>query len=109
MDKNDFIEGIHLIQDNYNTKFSSDKLKMWWNELKGMSKNEYIDSVKEQIATNKYTPKVAEIKGRKSISQLRDMNLNSSFCYKNLRELCEEQHEKNFDISTGEELEPFKS
>lgn len=64
MNKTEFMEGIHLLQNNYNQKFTTEKLKLYYENLKEMSKESYLKSIKKLIRTNKYMPNVAEILGK---------------------------------------------
>jgi hypothetical protein len=64
MNKNEFMEGIHILQNNYNQKFSTEKLKLYYENLKEMSQDSYIKNIKKLIKTNKFMPNVAEILGK---------------------------------------------
>ena len=54
MDKTEFIEGIHILQNSYNQKFSKEKLQIWWEDLKEIDKDKYINAIKSLKSKNKY-------------------------------------------------------
>jgi hypothetical protein len=62
MTKSEFMEGIHILQNNYNQKFSADKLKIYYENLKDMNKDKYIENIKKLVKTNEYMPNVAQIR-----------------------------------------------
>ena len=49
MNKVEFMEGIHILQDNYNRKLTSSQLRLYYDNLKDMSKEKYISNIKEYI------------------------------------------------------------
>lgn len=65
MNKIEFMEGIHILQDNYNQKFSAEKLKLYYENLKNMNHKKYINKINELIKTNKFIPNIAEILDKK--------------------------------------------
>ena len=65
MNKTDFMEGIHILQNAYNQKFSADKLRVYYEALKDMKKEQYINNIKQQIKLNTFMPNVAQIKNEK--------------------------------------------
>lgn len=67
MNKNEFMEGIHILQNNYNQKFSTEKLRLYYENLKEMKKETYINNINELIKTNKFMPNIAEILNRKEL------------------------------------------
>ena len=42
MNKIEFMEGVHILQDNYNRTLSETQLKLFYENLKDMSKDKYI-------------------------------------------------------------------
>lgn len=62
MNKADFMEGIHILQNNYNKKLTIDQLKLFYESLKDMEKNTFIANIKEQIKINPYIPNIAQIR-----------------------------------------------
>lgn len=62
MNKADFMEGIHILQNNYNKKLTIDQLKLFYESLKDMEKNTFIANIKEQIKNNPYMPNIAQIR-----------------------------------------------
>lgn len=61
MDKTEFMEGIHILQDNYNRKLTSSQLRLYYDNLKNMSKDRYISNIKEYIKTNSFMPTISQI------------------------------------------------
>ena len=56
MDKKEFMEGIHLIQNAYNQKFSTEKLKLYYENLQDMDKEQYIKNIKQLIKDSEFVP-----------------------------------------------------
>ena len=63
MNKSEFMEGIHILQNNYNQTFSKDKLRLYYENLKDMEKEEYLHHINELIKIKTYLPNIAEIRG----------------------------------------------
>jgi len=63
MTKADFMEGIHLIQNNYNKKLTTEQLKLFYENLKDMSKDRYIANIKQHIKSNQFMPNIAQLRG----------------------------------------------
>lgn len=61
MNKVEFMEGIHILQDNYNRKLTSSQLRLYYDNLKDMSKDKYISNIKEYIKTNSFMPTISQI------------------------------------------------
>lgn len=62
MNKQEFYEGIKKIELAYNTKFGKEKLAEWFEALKDMDYNSYINRIQELKKTSKYIPNIAEIR-----------------------------------------------
>lgn len=62
MSLDDFMEGIHILQNNYNQKFSKDKLKLFYENLQDMPRDKYINNIKELIKTSQFVPSIAQIR-----------------------------------------------
>lgn len=60
--KNEFMEGIHILQDNYNRKLTGDQLRLYYENLKDLSKEKYINNIKEIIKNVPYMPNIAQIR-----------------------------------------------
>lgn len=60
--KNEFMEGIHILQDNYNRKMTGTQLKLFYENLKDMNKDKFISNINEYIKTNSYMPTIAQIR-----------------------------------------------
>ena len=61
MNIDDFFEGIHILQINYGQIFSKEKLDLYYENLKEMKKNDYLDNINNLIKTSKFMPNIAEI------------------------------------------------
>lgn len=61
MDKPEFIQGIQKIELAYNTKFTREKLELWYSKLKKMDSRRYLEKIDKLISENKYIPNIAEI------------------------------------------------
>lgn len=64
--KNDFMEGIHILQNNYNKKLTREQLILFYENLKDMNKNKYISNIQEIIKTNSFIPNIAQIRNETS-------------------------------------------
>ena len=62
MNKIEFMEGVHILQDNYNRTLSETQLKLFYENLKDMSKDKYISNIKEHIKTNSFMPTISQIR-----------------------------------------------
>ena len=62
MNTNDFKEGIELLQNNYHKTFSTEQLKLYYENLKDMSKDKYLSNIKSNIKNNPYMPNIAQIR-----------------------------------------------
>lgn len=68
MDKKEFMEGINILQDNYNKKFSVNQLKLFYENLKDLSKETYLKNINDAVRNNKFMPNVADLRNN-SIEQ----------------------------------------
>ena len=62
MNKSEFMEGIHRLQNAYNIKFETEKLRFWYEKLKDMSQEEYLKNIDFQIKTNHFMPNIAQVR-----------------------------------------------
>ena len=83
MSIDDFMEGIHILQDAYNQKFSKEKLNLFYENLKDMAKHKYIGNIKKLVKTSQFMPNIA---------QIRNENLNNCNDF-------EQRDYHNFDFS----------
>ncbi len=91
MNKVEFMQGIHILQDNYNRKLTGTQLKLFYENLKDMDKSIYISNIKEYIKTNSFMPTISQIRNeqRKQFAnyEQRDYsNLDFSKFYANREE-----------------------
>ena len=89
MNKVDFMEGIHILQDNYNQKFSKERLNLYYENIKDIDKNYYIEQIKELVRTNSFIPNIAQIRGEQKKQycnykqrDYKDFNWNSLYANK---------------------------
>lgn len=62
MTKAEFMEGIHMLQDNYNKKYTVNQLRLIYESLKDMNTEQYIKNIKEHIKSSQYLPNIAQIR-----------------------------------------------
>ena len=60
--KTEFMEGIHILQDNYNKKMSGTQLKLFYEHLKDMNKDKFLSNINEYIKENTYMPTIAQLR-----------------------------------------------
>lgn len=65
MNIDDFMQGIHILQNNYNRKFSKEQLKLYYENLKDMSAEKYIANINRHIKSSTFMPTIAEIRDDK--------------------------------------------
>ena len=63
MSIDDFMEGVHILQNTYNQKFSKDKLKLFYENLKDMNKDRYITNINQFIKKSQFMPNIAQLRG----------------------------------------------
>ena len=66
MDKTEFMEGIHILQNNYNKTLSTEQLKLYYEHLKDLSIDRFIDNVKQAIKTNPFMPNIAQLRNEQN-------------------------------------------
>lgn len=66
MTKIEFMEGIHILQNNYGKKLTTEQLRLFYENLKDLSKDRYMQNIKEHIKTNAFMPNIAQIRNEKS-------------------------------------------
>lgn len=91
MNKVEFMEGIHILQDNYNRKLTGTQLKLFYENLKDMNKDRYISNIKEYIKTNSFMPTISQIRNEQrkqfaNYEQRNYSNLDFSKFYANREE-----------------------
>ena len=64
MDKSEFMEGVHLLQNAYGRKLTAEQLKLYYDNLKDLEKDIFIKNIKEQIKTNPFMPTVANLRNK---------------------------------------------
>ncbi len=47
--KEDFMKGIHILQDNYHRKMTGEQLKLFYENLKDMDKDKFISNINQYI------------------------------------------------------------
>ncbi len=111
MTKNEFIKVMNKLQNNFSKKIDSETYKLYWNEFKDFSYERFNNVINKIIQTNKFFPTISEI----NVNIIEDgkvgnLNLNSSYWYKNLKEFCDKAGMPYYDITKGSDypLSPFK-
>lgn len=65
MNKTEFLKGVQKIELAYNTKFTRDKLNIWYSKLNQMDITQYLERI-DKLITNQFMPNIAEILGQNS-------------------------------------------
>lgn len=66
MNKNEFMEGIRILQRNYNQILDKEKLRLFYENLKDMSKEVFLANINKQLRTNSFMPNIAQLRGESS-------------------------------------------
>lgn len=66
MNKNEFMEGIRILQRNYNQILDKEKLRLFYENLKDMSREVFLANVNKQVRTNSFMPNIAQLRGENS-------------------------------------------
>ena len=64
MQKTEIKKQMIKLQTAYNKKFTSDELKMWFEEFQNISSNNFENAVSRTIKEVKFIPKIADIRSR---------------------------------------------
>ena len=64
MNISEFSKEIKKIETAYNKEFNKDETIMWFQEFQNISAKEFGKAVDQIIKTNKFTPKIADIKAK---------------------------------------------
>ena len=64
MNVSDFSNQIKKIEVAYNKKFDKDETIMWFQEFQNIPAEEFEKAIDQMIKTNKFTPKIADIKAK---------------------------------------------
>ena len=110
MNKQEFAKGIKILELTYGQKFDTEKIDFWFRQLEDLSADKFYENIRKIVKTSKYMPNIAQIRNedKEMPINLSNINLNSSYWYINLRELCDEKGITYYDIKTGKPLEPYK-
>ena len=85
MNVSDFSKQIKKIEVAYNKKFDKDETIMWFQEFQNISLEEFEKVIDQIIKTNKFTPKIADIKAKISENTYRYYSEDPRrYLYKNL-------------------------
>ena len=80
-----FTKQIKKIEVAYNKKFDKDKTIMWFQEFQNVYSEEFERAINQIIKTNKFIPKIADIKVKISENTYRYYSENPyRYLYKNL-------------------------
>ena len=66
MNVDEFREGIHILQNNYNKTFSKDQWLLYYENLKDLSKDRFISNIKQAIKTNPFIPNIAQLRNEQN-------------------------------------------
>nr|DAT49488.1 MAG TPA: Loader and inhibitor of phage G40P [Bacteriophage sp.] len=85
MNVSDFSKQIKKIEVAYNKKFDKDETIMWFQEFQNIPAEEFEKVIDQIIKTNKFTPKIADIKAKISENTYRYYSEDPyRYLYKNL-------------------------
>lgn len=85
MNKQEFIKEVEKIEIAYKKKFSQEEYRLWFQEFQNVTVEEFRKAIDQTIKTNKFTPKIADIKAKISENTYRYYADDSySNLYKNL-------------------------
>lgn len=85
MNVSDFSKQIKKIEVAYNKKFDKDETIMWFQEFQNIPAEEFEKVIDSIIKTNKFTPKIADIKAKISENTYRYYSEDPRrYLYKNL-------------------------
>ena len=85
MNVSDFSKQIKKIEVAYNKKFDKDETIMWFQEFQNIPAEEFERTIDQIIKTNKFTPKIADIKAKISENTYRYYSEDPRrYLYKNL-------------------------
>lgn len=108
----EFMEGINLIQDNYQKTLSNEQLELFYENLKDMDVDKYMSNIKEHIRKCQFLPNIAQIRvgfDEQKMSNFQNMNLNSCYWYINERMWCDKNNVPYYDITDSTKvLLPYK-
>lgn len=59
--KGEFMEGIHILQDNYNRKLTGTQLKLYYDNLKNINKEKFMENINTAIRISPFMPTISQI------------------------------------------------
>lgn len=65
--KSEFMTGIHILQNNYGRKLTTEQLTLLYENLKDMNKDEYIINIKKNVKSNQFMPNIAQLRGENKV------------------------------------------
>lgn len=85
MNKQEFVKVLEKIEIAYKKKFSQEEYRLWFQEFQNVSVEEFGKTIDQIIKTNKFTPKIADIKAKISENTYRYYADDTyRYLYKNL-------------------------
>jgi len=60
--KNEFMAGIRILQNNYQKTYTTEQLKLFYENLKDMKKTKFIENIKLHIKSSAFMPSIAEVR-----------------------------------------------
>jgi hypothetical protein len=70
MNISEFSKEIKKIETAYNKEFNKDETIMWFQEFQNISAKEFGKAVDQIIKTNKFIPKIADIRARIAVNPI---------------------------------------
>ncbi len=64
--KKEFMEGVHILQNNYNKKLTTEQLQLYYENLSDLDKKAYMKNVIENIRNNEFMPNIAQLRNNKN-------------------------------------------
>lgn len=111
MNNLEFITATRKLEQYFDKNYTLEQLKIMFEELKELELSRYNQIITNIIRTNKFLPKIAEIKSEiDGYSFKNSCNLDSCYWYINLRNACDEEGIPYYDIAKGPNfpLPPYK-
>ena len=87
---------------------TKEQIEEWYKNLKNVDIQTFKDAINKLAKKNRFMPTLAEIKDEIPKKNIENLNLNSSYWYRNLREWCEKNNMQYYDITNGEPLPAYK-
>lgn len=85
MNKQEFVKELEKIEIAYKKKFTQEEYRLWYEEFKNISKEEFGKAIDEIIRKDKFAPRISDIKSKISENTYRHYAEDPYvYLYKNL-------------------------